>query len=195
MSLALVLGGGHKASAHPHLFIKSWSTFAFDNNTLKYVQLKWRFDPMFSSTLLKDYDKNGDQRFQKSEIRALQQEAFSNLRKHNYFSHLRINGREFRVRRVSSFYAYVIGGKYVVYRFRIPVGINLDSGKGTISLALYDPTYFCSIKHAGSHSVQIVGLNSARFRKEIRKRSSNYYYYGGMRITPKSAIVHYSLGS
>ncbi len=175
------------SQAHPHLFITNYTSFQFQNDILQSITVTWRFDKMFSSSLIKDYDENRNKRFDKNEIVQLRNTAFVNLRKYGYFLRLTINKKVEPVQRVTNFTAW-LKGSYVYYRFSIPIRENIPRNSGSVQLALFDPTYFTSITHA-KNSVHINGLDQSSYHVAIRKSHNNRFAYGGMTITPRAVVL------
>jgi ABC-type uncharacterized transport system substrate-binding protein len=137
---------GHQAVcwSHPHVFIHAAVDAVFDDEGLAGFRVRWVFDEMFSSTIRMDYDRNDNRRFEPSEVKALEEGAFSNLKKFNYFVHVDIQGKPFEVRSVRDFTAELKGEK-MLYRFFVPCPVRATPRFKEIHIAVYDPEFYCSI--------------------------------------------------
>ena len=91
--------------SHPHIFLYSTVKVVFDEKGLAGVQVNWVFDEMFSSMMILDFDKNRNGRFEPAEIESLKKGAFDNLRQFDYFMHIKISGKSFKVKYVTDFSA------------------------------------------------------------------------------------------
>ena len=70
--------------SHPHVFVYSSIKIVFDEKVLTGFKVKWAFVDMFSNMIINDFDKNKNGSFETSEIEAIKNEAFSNLKQLNF---------------------------------------------------------------------------------------------------------------
>jgi len=133
--------------AHPHVFVDCTFTLVFDTNGFSGIREQWVFDEMFSSTLLKDFDKDKNSLLNSQEIADIKEGAFNNLKNLNYFNHIIINGKNFSTKFVAEFFAEV-RENHLVYTFFIPCHVKAISQFKTIRLAVYDETYYTDIAFA-----------------------------------------------
>jgi len=143
--------------AHPHVFVAGKATFVFDSQGLSGIRLKWFFDEMFGVRILEDYDADRDGRFNPKEMATLEDEAFSNLKNYNYFTHIKIDGQAFPVQSVRDFSAGVEGGE-LYYTFFVPCHVGAGSSQRTVVLMVFDPEYYVDFYLAGE---VVVGMENA----------------------------------
>lgn len=143
-ALLWALTGASAAWSHPHVFIHTAVDAVFDDEGLAGFQVRWLFDEMFSSMIRMDYDQNDNRRFEPSEVKALEEGAFSNLKNFNYFVHVEIHGEPFEVKLVKDFNAEIKGEK-MLYEFFVPCHVHATSRFKEIHVAVYDPEFYCSI--------------------------------------------------
>ena len=165
-----------RAFPHPHVFVDNTVAFVFDGKGLAGFRLDWLFDEMFSNMLIHDYDKNRNGKFEEGEIKEVKKGAFSNLKKFNYFTHVKINGKSFKVSFVKDFSAKMIKGR-VVYQFFIPCHVQAISSYKRIKISVRDRTFYCSIVLMKD---QISYENDSFYEHDIRisKNPKEAYYYG-----------------
>lgn len=125
------------AAAHPHVFIDNVVSFLFEKEQVVGIRLTWTFDEPFSSTVIEDFDQNGDGIFDPAEIQQVQAGAFSNLRDCNYFSHVWVDGREVTDITVRDFTAAASGG-IVTYDFVLPLARPIEPAQHRLEAAIYD---------------------------------------------------------
>ena len=130
--------------SHPHVFVHTAVDAVFDDKGLAGFRVRWVFDEMFSSMIRMDYDKNGNRRFEPSEVKALEEGAFSNLKNFNYFVHVDIQGKPFEVKYVKDFTAEIKGEK-MLYAFFVPCPVPATDRFKDIRVAVYDPEFYCSV--------------------------------------------------
>lgn len=162
--------------AHPHVYIDNTVTIVFDRDGLSGIRAEWVFDEMFSSMIIHDYDKNKDGTFSTVEIEKIRNEAFSNLQKFHYFTSIKIEGKDFRVKYVKDF-SVSLDGESVIYTFFIPCHVAASLYK-EIKIFMYDPTYYVDIALAEGNPVRFENASSVDYDYRIIDDTENPYYYG-----------------
>jgi len=131
--------------AHAHIFIDYTVTAEFDANGLKGMRAVWAFDRMFSSFIIKQFDRNNDRSFSKEEISAIRNNAFHALAKDAYFAHVSHNKKNLPVPQPADFSAKIIGNNDIVqYSFFIPLAVAADGKEQEVSLFFFDPVIYVS---------------------------------------------------
>lgn len=131
--------------AHPHVFIDNKTICVFDDDGLKGLKVEWTFDDMFGSSILLDYDVDGDHSFDQTEIDTIYAEAFSNLENYDYLYHIEINDESFIISEIDSFSVHYQDGK-LIYSFFIPCRILADDTRTEVQIMVYDETYFIVVE-------------------------------------------------
>jgi len=143
-----------KSFAHPHVFVDCTLTFIFDQNGFAGVKKRWVFDEMFSSMILNDFDKDRNLSLDPQEIAAIKKGAFANLKNFNYFTHIQINGKDFKVEFVTDFNAEVelftdfvgeVEKSSLVYTFFVPCHVKANHHFKQIRIAVFDKEYYTDI--------------------------------------------------
>lgn len=185
--------------AHPHVFIDNIVTIVFDQNGLAGFKAKWVFDEMFSSMLIHDYDTDKDGKYNPKELEVLKKEGFSNLENYDYFTYIKVNGEEFKVKRVENFSASInpikeprtqgtISNK-VVYTFFIPCEVLVTSSYKEIKISMFDKTYYVNVALAEKNPVQFEDASSFDYSYKIVDNTKNPYYYG--QVVPHEIIFKF----
>lgn len=139
-ALALVLASA-TAMAHPHVFLESRIELSMDDHSLNHVLVEWRFDAGFTAMVRLDFDADRDGRLDPTEVAAVEDGAFRNLRNYDYFTRVRLDGREVAIRDATDFRASLEDGA-LVYRFRLPVAARFSR---EAAVAQFDDTYYTAI--------------------------------------------------
>ncbi|MFC1770991.1 DUF1007 family protein [Candidatus Margulisiibacteriota bacterium] len=160
--------------AHPHVFIENKLDIVFSDDGLKGIRVNWVFDKIFSNMIFVDYDKNNNQKFEKEEKALIKEEAFSNLKDYNYFSHIKINKKNFEVKYIKDFNASQKEG-LLAYSFFIPCHVTATQDKKEIRISIYDQTYYIDIALAEEKPVNFDNHNNIEYTytvKEIEEEDS-----------------------
>lgn len=174
----LALGGrAEPVEAHPHVWIDAVVTFVFEDGQLVGLRHHWRFDEFFGSFVIEEHDVNGDGAFDATEVSALRDAAFANLREYDYFTHLRLDGDKLPLHEVSSFTAR-IEDEILVYEFTMPLPEPVDPGKSAIAASVYDVEYYVEVLLDQYDPVRFEGIPSGGCTYEIREDAENPIYYG-----------------
>ncbi len=165
------------ASGHPHVFIENALTIIFDKHGLAGVQVTWVFDEFFSNMIACDYDSNRNGKLEESEVKTINEKAFSNLKNFDYFTFIRINESPFKVRYIREFSAELQEGK-LIYRFLIPCHARAISAYKQLVISQYDPTYYTSVFFSEDRPVNLKGASGFDARYHIEKNMKRSFYYG-----------------
>ena len=173
--------------SHPHVFIHNSVNVFFDEKGLAGFRICWVFDEMFSSMIIQDFDRNGNSRFEPAEMGHLKKGAFYNLRKFDYFTHIKICGRPFKVKFVKDFSPEIKQGK-LVYRFTVPCHARATDAFKEVRLSIYDDSFYSSVLLV-KNPVTVYNSDAFDFEFNIRKNRAEAYYYG--QIYPEDIILRF----
>jgi len=161
------------AEAHPHMSLVSKLEIEYDGTECRGFWVDWTFDPYFSASIIQDYDKNGNRRFDEAETKAVFSGAFSNLGKYGYFTYLRSEKTRRNPEKVERFAAEIRGDR-LAYRFFIRV-----EKKGDLNVAIVDTTYFCAVQYPAQGAATVkqlkAGATSPTIGRFVDKKYPVYY--------------------
>jgi ABC-type uncharacterized transport system substrate-binding protein len=173
----LALASGGPAAAHPHVWINAVATLLFEDRMLVGVRHYWEFDEMFGSYVIEEHDVDGDGKLDRAEIASIQANAFSNLRDYDYFTHVRIDGKDMPLHEVRDFTARIENG-VLVYDFTMPLAEPIDPGVSQFAAGIYDHEYYVEVLLDEDDPVRFEGLPSGACTYAIREDSEHPIYYG-----------------
>jgi ABC-type uncharacterized transport system substrate-binding protein len=82
------------AFAHPHIFIDAkFEVVAAPDGSISELRNVWRFDEVFSSSVLLDFDKTGNLTLDASELKAVGKTVRNSLAQYNYYTNVTSNGK------------------------------------------------------------------------------------------------------
>ncbi|WP_321990975.1 DUF1007 family protein [Marispirochaeta aestuarii] len=161
-------------AAHPHMFIDTRLKIDIQGNSLKQIEITWYFDPMFTASIVGDFDGDRNGVFTPEETEGVREYAFSNLENYDYFTFLELNGTTHVPRRIENFRVFV-ENRQLVYRFSIPFDLEVKEKK--FAIAIYDESYFCDILFHEESPIEFQGTRPADW--EILENKDMSINYGG----------------
>src|SRR4051794_28042382 len=95
IAIAAIIGSTGPASVHPHVFAEARLDVTVNpDQTVKSLRHVWRFDDVFSSTVLMEFDKNSNLKLDDTELEDVSQTIFTSLAEYNYFQLVTVNGKD-----------------------------------------------------------------------------------------------------
>lgn len=157
--LAFLLLHTQQAAAHPHVFADARLEVSINsNNEVEKLAHIWRFDEFFSSTVLMEFDKNGDLLLSEDELNTLAQTIQASLADFNYFQTIQYNNEDVTMVKPSHFLAdFQDNQLLVIFETKPETSMALKSGHKA-SFGIYDPTFYTAIDFNTDSDLQIHGL-------------------------------------
>jgi ABC-type uncharacterized transport system substrate-binding protein len=91
--MLLVLGFANKAMAHPHVFIEANLEVVRDvNGNATDIRHVWRFDDLFTASLVLDFDENGSGVLEQEELDTIARDTKISIAEYNFFTEIRNGG-------------------------------------------------------------------------------------------------------
>ncbi|WP_185961267.1 DUF1007 family protein [Telmatospirillum sp. J64-1] len=174
------------ALAHPHVFIDTVTTLHFTDGKISALGMQWRFDPMFSSALLGDFDTDGNGRIEGEELEVLKEEAFRGLDELDYFTDLRVDGERVTFKEVEDFRVSVAEG-VLAYEFTLHPLRLLDPWNSQVSVSIYDESYYIDIMPDEHDPIRFAGSGMDGCRFALGEDRNNLIFLG--LIAPQKADI------
>ncbi|PWL17351.1 DUF1007 domain-containing protein [Falsochrobactrum shanghaiense] len=173
--LSLLLGGilaamaPTAANAHPHVFADARLELTVaPDGTVEQLAHVWRFDDIFSSTVLMEFDKNGDLQLDKNELIDLSHVINSSIAEFKYFQSVLADGQEVKMVRPTDLAADFIDNRLlIVFSSKPEEPIKLEPGH-TVSFGVYDPTFYTAIDYVHDSDMVVTGLPKQCAPKVVR---------------------------
>lgn len=145
------------AQAHPHVFVEAnLDIVQNEAGEATHIRHVWRFDELFSSSLLLDFDDNGNGQLDVAELQEIASVTSQSIAEYNFYTEIR-NGDQ-----IINFYEpdpYIVdmqdGQLLIILSVEIekPVKMNGNSFRVAVS----DPTYYVAIDFLSDDAVQVSG--------------------------------------
>ncbi|MDQ0136323.1 ABC-type uncharacterized transport system substrate-binding protein [Neorhizobium galegae] len=132
------------AVAHPHIFAEArLEVVAGTDGNVAELHNVWRFDEVFSSSVLLDFDKNTDLKLDAKELAALGEVMRKSLGDYHYFTTITMNGANVGVQKPDVIHVSLDGNQLLVlFAVKPEKPVPL---KGRLTFGVYDPSMYTSI--------------------------------------------------
>lgn len=132
------------AVAHPHIFAEArLEVVAGTDGNVAELHNVWRFDEVFSSSVLLDFDKNTDLKLDAKELAALGEVMRKSLGDYHYFTTITVNGANVGVQKPDVIHVSLDGNQLLVlFAVKPEKPVPL---KGRLTFGVYDPSMYTSI--------------------------------------------------
>lgn len=165
--LAAALVAPMPALAHPHVFAEARLEVAVAaDGTIEALKHVWRFDDLFSSTVLLEFDANGDLELDHQELETVAAVVHESLAEFDYFQFVTADGKDIEMAAPARFMALFEDRQLVLFfESRPSEPLKLD---GKIDFGIYDPTFFTAIDFYEDEAMVVANLPSGCEREVVR---------------------------
>ncbi len=154
------------ALAHPHIFAEArLEVVAGADGNVAELQNVWRFDEVFSSSVLLDFDKNTDLKLDAKELAELGETMRKSLADYHYFTTITMNGATVGVTKPDVIHATLDGNQLlVIFAVKPEKPVPL---KGRLTFGIYDPTMYTSIDFPTDKDLIAKGAGFAKCQHKV----------------------------
>lgn len=144
------------ALAHPHIFAEARLEVVSDDKAeVSELRNVWRFDELFSSSVVLDFDKNSNAMLDPDELAEVGQTVLESLSEYNYYTTILDNGKTIKVNKPDAITAdYKDGQLLLMFAVKPAEAMPL---KGTMSFGVYDPTMYTAMDFPTDEDLVPVG--------------------------------------
>lgn len=151
--LALLAG---QAAAHPHIFAEArLEVVSDDSGAVTELRNVWRFDEIFSSSVLMDFDKNTNLKLDPDELAEVGKTVRDSLADFNYYMAVSENGKTIPVAKPDAINVDYKDGQLLMF-FSVKPTEPMPL-KGKLAFGVYDPTFYTSIDFNSDEDMATVG--------------------------------------
>lgn len=161
------IAGARPALAHPHVFAEANLEVAVDaDRNVVALRHVWRFDDLFSSTVLLEFDKNADLVLDNAELEEVGSVIHESLAEFNYFQIVTAGGKEVEMRPPDRIMANFEDNQLIIlFESRPAEPLHLD---GQLDFGVYDPTFYTAIDFYEDESLVVADLPESCTRSVVR---------------------------
>ena len=162
-----VLASAGPASVHPHVFAEARLDVTLNpDQSIKSLRHLWRFDDLFSSTVLVEFDKNADLELDDAELQEVSGTIFASLSEYDYFQLVSADGKDVAMKPPAALMANYENNQLIVLFESEPAAPLKLAGK--LDFGVYDPTFYTAIEFVEDENMAVEGLPSSCTRNVVR---------------------------
>ena len=166
-SAAALLATTMPASVHPHVFAEARLDVMLNpDKTVKSLRHLWRFDDLFSSTVLMEFDKNSDLKLDDAELAEVSKTVFESIGEFNYFQVVTADGKDVPMKPPARLIANFEDQQLIILFETEPKEPLKLSGK--LDFGVYDPTFYTAIDFTDDANMTVADLPANCTRQVIR---------------------------
>ncbi len=142
--------------AHPHVFAEArLEVVAGEDGMISELHNIWRFDEVFSSTVLMEFDKNADLVLDADELARIGDTVQISLAENDYFMAVTLDGKDIDIGKPDTITVDYKDGQLLMFFALKPVVAMPIKGKMTFGV--YDPTMYTAIDFPTDQDLVLVG--------------------------------------
>ena len=142
--------------AHPHVFADArLEVVAGPDGKIQELHNVWRFDEVFSSQVLLDFDKNTNLVLDPEELAEVGETVRTSLEEYGYYTTLTLDGKSVAVAKPDVINVDYKDGQLLMF-FAIKPAKPMTL-KGKLTFGVYDPTLYASIDFPSDQDVVLMG--------------------------------------
>jgi ABC-type uncharacterized transport system substrate-binding protein len=133
------------AFAHPHIFVEArLEVVAGPDGNVQELHNIWRFDEVFSSSVLMDFDKNTNLKLDPDELKEVGKTVRDSLVDYDYYVNMTLNGKTIKVNKPDVINVDYKDGQLLMF-FAVTPSEPMPMKGNKLSFGIYDPTLYTSI--------------------------------------------------
>lgn len=166
MAAAALLALPLPAFAHPHIFLDArLEVIAGDDGNLAELRNVWRFDEVFSSSVLLDFDKNSDLKLDAQELAELGEVMRASMEDFHYFTTISVDGKDIPVAKPGIIHVtYQHNQIMVMFAVKPSKPVPL---KGKLAFGIYDPSMYTAVNFPTDGDLKIEGKGFAVCKQKV----------------------------
>jgi ABC-type uncharacterized transport system substrate-binding protein len=155
------------AMVHPHVFAEAKLNVEIDGSgTVSKLSHVWRFDEIFSETVMFEFDKDADGKISADEQAQVSKTIVESIGEYNYFEAVIDNGKEVKMAKPADLLAAFDGKTLVVSYSNAPETPLKVTGK--VSFGIYDPTFYTAIDFLDDTDLKVAGAPASCRSQVVR---------------------------
>lgn len=158
VALGLCLAATGLAQAHPHVFADSKMEIVGNaEGRLLSVRNIWRFDELFSSSVVVDFDKNGNGKLDPPELEEVGKTVLGSIAEWEFYTFVTIDGKDIKLTPPKQIRGLYDHGQLTLF-FEMTPAEPVDLTKKKVTFSVYDESYFVAFDFADENAYQLLDL-------------------------------------
>lgn len=163
---AIMLTNGTSLRSHPHVFAEARLDVVAADGQLATLRHLWRFDELFSSTVLVEFDLNSDLKLDEAELETVAKTVHESLADFNYFQFVTLGGTDVEMKAPEKMIADLQDNQLIILFESKPSAPLTLSGK--LAIGVYDPTFYTAIDFIEDDMLTVENLPAACSKEVVR---------------------------
>ena len=156
LAAVTIMAAPASALAHPHIFAQArLEIVADDKGFVSQLRNVWRFDEVFSSSVVMDFDKNKNATLDPDELTEVGKTVRTSLADYGYYTNLFEDGKPVKVNQPDVINVDYKDGQLLMF-FAVAPSQPMAL-KGKLSFGVYDPTLYTAIDFPTDQDLATVG--------------------------------------
>ncbi|WP_163267346.1 DUF1007 family protein [Chelativorans alearense] len=166
-TVAVLSATSAPAPAHPHVFAEARLDVAISKDSkVEALRHVWRFDDLFSSTVLVEFDQNQDLELDADELQEVANVVHESLAEFDYFQIVTDDGRDVAMEPPEKLIADFTDNQLIIlFESRPKEPLELQ---GKLDFGVYDPTFYTAIDFTEDSYMAVENLPQGCSREVIR---------------------------
>lgn len=154
------------ALAHPHIFAEArLEVVAGADGTVSELRNVWRFDEIFSSSVILDFDKNTNLKLDPEELADVGQVVLESLEEFSYYTSVTEDGKDVKVGKPDRINVDFKDGQLLMF-FVLKPDTEMPL-KGKMTFGVYDPTMYAAMDFVTDEDMALVGDGFSACKREV----------------------------
>lgn len=150
---ALAIAG--PAAAHPHVWVTMHATVLYDDKSIAGLQQAWTFDEFYTQQAIEGLDKNGDGKYDRTELQELAQVNVDGLKEFDYFTYARLDETPLKFKPPTDYWLDYSDKGILTLHFTLPLEQPVAADARGFNFAIYDSSYFIAFDFAEQDAVKL----------------------------------------
>nr|WP_246226189.1 DUF1007 family protein [Chelativorans xinjiangense] len=166
-TVAVLSAASAPSLAHPHVFAEARLDVAVSKDSqVEALRHVWRFDDLFSSTVLVEFDQNQDLELDADELQEVANVVHESLAEFDYFQIVTADGRDVAMEPPEKLIADFTDNQLIIlFESRPKEPLELQ---GKLDFGVYDPTFYTAIDFTEDSYMAVENLPQGCSREVIR---------------------------
>jgi ABC-type uncharacterized transport system substrate-binding protein len=145
-SMAILFGSTILPNAHPHVFVEANMELVI-NDKKQFTELRhvWRFDELFSASLIIDFDTNGDNKLDETEMAEITKTVHSSIGEYDFYTALRAGTKVINFYEPEKLSAYMKNGQMIMF-FSVEPENPHDFSAAPLRISASDTSYYVAFE-------------------------------------------------
>ncbi|MEM5470142.1 DUF1007 family protein [Hoeflea sp. AS60] len=154
------------ASAHPHVFAEA--RLEIDTSAdgrVTELRNVWRFDEVFSSSVILDFDENADLKLDATELANISDMVTQSLAEFDYYINITVNGEDAEISLTEPIKVDYQDGQLLMFFAVVPkkeIPLN-----GKIAVGVFDPTMYAALDFINDEDMMVTGSSATHCARNV----------------------------